>query len=126
MPAVDTNVLVRLMICDDARQLSKAESLLDSGIWVSHLVLVEAIWMLDSVFSLGARQIADAIEMLLGNGQVAMQEAEVVQRALAHFRRHPALGFTDCMVLEMARRHGHLPLATFDRNLSRLDGAQKL
>jgi predicted nucleic acid-binding protein len=36
------------------------------------------------------------------------------------------LGFSDCLVLEIARKAGHLPLGTFDRNLSKLDGAQKL
>ena len=37
-----------------------------------------------------------------------------------------ALGFSDCLVLETARKAGHLPLGTFDRNLARLDGAQRL
>lgn len=34
------------------------------------------------------------------------------------------LGFSDCMVLEISRKAGHLPLGTFDRNLSRLDSTQ--
>jgi len=38
----------------------------------------------------------------------------------------PALGFSDCLVLEIARKAGHTPLGTFDRNLSRIEGAERL
>lgn len=37
-----------------------------------------------------------------------------------------ALGFSDCLVLEAARKAGHGPLGTFDRELARLDGAELL
>jgi len=46
--------------------------------------------------------------------------------ALETFRKRPALGFSDCLMLEAARKAGHLPLGTFDRNLGRLEGAQRL
>ena len=46
--------------------------------------------------------------------------------ALERFRKRPALGFTDCLLLEIARKAGHLPLGTFDRGLGKLDGAHKL
>jgi len=36
------------------------------------------------------------------------------------------VGFSDCLLLELARKAGHLPLGTFDRNLSKLPGAQSL
>src|SRR5512139_1873161 len=54
------------------------------------------------------------------------QDPDVVGAALGHFRRKPSLGFSDCLVLEIARKSGQLPLGTFDRNLGRLDGAQRL
>jgi predicted nucleic acid-binding protein len=46
--------------------------------------------------------------------------------ALAHFRRSPSLGFSDCLALEIARKSGHLPLGTFDRDLAKLDGGERL
>jgi predicted nucleic acid-binding protein len=49
-----------------------------------------------------------------------------VTAALEHFKRRPALGFADCLVLEVARKAGHLPLATVDRPLGKLDGAKAL
>jgi predicted nucleic acid-binding protein len=50
----------------------------------------------------------------------------VVEAALAHFVARPALGFTDCLVLEIARKAGHKPVGTFDRALAKLPGMQKL
>lgn len=69
------------------------------------MVLTETLWVLDAVYERSAAQIA---------------------AALAQFRARPALGFSGCLVLESARKGGHLPLGTFDRQLAKLDGAQRL
>lgn len=126
MRAVDTNVLVRLVTRDDARQVAAAEAFVERGAWVSHLVLAEATWVLTSVYERGPAEIAKAIEMLLNHEHLTLQESDAVAAAVEHFRRRPALGFSDCLVLEVARRAGHLPLGTFDRNLAKFDGAEKL
>ena len=124
--AVDTNVLVRLVTRDDAKQVAAAEAFVERGAWVSHLVLVEATWVLTSVYERGPGGIAKAVEMLLNHEHLTLQEAETVAAAVELFRNRPALGFSDCLVLEVARKAGHLPLGTFDRNLAKLDGAEKL
>ncbi len=126
MRAVDTNILVRLVTRDDAKQAAAAEVFIAPGAWVSHLVLVEAMWVLASVYELGPAAIATAVEMLLNHRDLSLQDADVVTAALAHFRKRPKLGFSDCLVLEVARKAGHMPLGTFDRDLSKLDGAQRL
>jgi predicted nucleic-acid-binding protein len=126
MRAVDTNVLVRLVTRDDARQVAAAEAFVESGAWVSHLALAEAIWVLSTVYELGAPAIATAVEMLLNHKDLTLEASEVVSSALESFRRRPALGFSDCLMLEVARKAGHLPLGTFDRNLARLEGAERL
>jgi predicted nucleic acid-binding protein len=64
--------------------------------------------------------------MLLKHRTISLQDSEVVAAALNAFRKHPSLGYSDCLLLEFARRTGHLPLGTFDRNLGKLDGAEKL
>jgi predicted nucleic-acid-binding protein len=126
MRAVDTNVLVRLTTRDHPRQVQAAERFVAPGAWVSHLVLTETAWVLNSVYELEAADIATAVEMLLSHKDLTVQDSDVVAMALAHYRRRPDLGFSDCLVLEVARKAGHLPLGTFDRALSKLDGAQKL
>jgi predicted nucleic-acid-binding protein len=126
MRAVDTNLLVRLIVRDDPVQVEAAEAFIAAGAWVSQLVLAETIWVLDAVHERSARQLAAAIEMLLNHQQLSIQDADVVANALEHFRKRPALGFSDCLVLEIARKAGHLPLGTFDRGLAKLEGAQRL
>ncbi len=126
MRAVDTNVLVRLATRDDAKQVAVAEAFVARGAWVPHLVLAEAMWVLTSVYDRDAEEIATAVEMLLNHQHLTLQDSEAVAAALASFRRRPALGFSDCLVLEVARKAGHLPLGTFDRDFSKLTGVEKL
>jgi predicted nucleic-acid-binding protein len=126
MRAIDTNVLVRLIMHDDPKQVPAAEAFVAKGVWVSHLVLAETVWVLDSVYGVSPGQIGTAIEMLLSKDDVTLQDADVIAAALEHYRRTPSLGFSDCLLLEVARKAGHLPLGTFDRHLARLDGAERL
>jgi predicted nucleic-acid-binding protein len=126
MLAVDTNVLVRLLARDDARQAKAADQFIAKGAWVSHLVLAETLWVLESVYDRTATQIIAALKLLMAHESLVLQDAETVGLALAQFQLKPALGFSDCLVLEIARKAGHMPLGTFDRALARLAGAQKL
>ena len=109
--------------CDDEAQTLAAERFVAQGAWVSVLVLAEATWVLATVYSLKRKQIALTVEMLLAHEQLVLQDADVVSTALGDFRRASRVGFSDCLVLAMARAAGHLPLGTFDRKLSRLEGA---
>ena len=126
MRAVDTNILVRLTARDDERQTAAAEAFVAGGAWVSHLVLVEAMWVLASVYEQPAANIAMAVEILLAHRDLVLQDPETVTAALDRFRERPKLGFSDCLILEVARRAGHLPLGTFDRELAKIDGAQRI
>jgi predicted nucleic-acid-binding protein len=126
MRAVDTNVLVRLIVRDDPKQVAAAESFVADGAWVSVLALAEATWVLSSAYELDNRRIATAVEMLLEHGQLVLQDADVAMAALARLRRNPALGYSDCLLVELARKAGHVPLGTFDRNLGKTEGAMRL
>jgi predicted nucleic-acid-binding protein len=126
MRAVDTNVLVRLLTRDDARQLAAAETFVAAGAWVPYLAVAEATWVLASVYGRGPAAIATAVEMLLSHEHLTVQDAETVAAAVAQFRMHQRVGFSDCLLLEVARKAGHIPLGTLDRSLSKLEGAQRL
>jgi len=123
MRAVDTNVLVRLLVRDHVAQVKAAEVFIENGAWVSHLVLTETLWVLDAVYERTPEQIAVAVDLLLNHTTLTIQDADVVTLALGAFRARPSLGFSDCLVLETARRAGHVPLGTFDKGLAKLDGA---
>ena len=126
MRAVDTNVLVRLITRDDEKQVASAEAFVNKGAWVSHVVLAETTWVLSAAYDLGHADIATAVEMLLNHERLTIQDADVVDAALGHYRQKPALGFSDCLVLEIARKAGHIPLGSFDKALSKLDGVERL
>jgi predicted nucleic acid-binding protein len=63
---------------------------------------------------------------LLVHESLVLQDADVVSAERAQFRAKPTLGFPDCLALEIARKTGHLPLATLDKAMAKLAGAQKL
>jgi len=126
MRAVDTNVLVRLVTRDDARQAASADAFIRKGAWVSLLALTEAVWVLAAVYERRAAGLVTAIEMLLNHEHLVFQDADAVEAALDLFRSRPSLGFSDCLMLQVARKAGHLPLGTFDRGLGKVEGAQKV
>lgn len=126
MRAVDTNVLVRLMARDDATQVAAAERFVAGGAWVSHLVLMETVWVLESVYDLDPDRIATAMDMLLGHAQLTIEKEDVIAAALVDFRKRPKLGFSDCLIVASARKAGHTPLGTFDRELGRLEDVQRI
>jgi predicted nucleic-acid-binding protein len=84
------------------------------------------MWVLSTVYERDVPELGASVEQLLNHKDLILQDRDVVAAALETFRSRPALGFTDCLLLEVARQAGHLPLGTFDRNLSKIDGTKKL
>jgi predicted nucleic-acid-binding protein len=84
------------------------------------------MWVLDSVYDLSREQITIAVDMLLNHQQLTLQDADLVSVALSQFRRHPKVEFSDCLALEIARKAGHIPLATFDRDFAKLADVERL
>jgi len=126
MRAADANVLVRLIARDDAKQTAAAEAFTSGGVWISHLVLTETTWVLSSAYGMNHGQLATAVGMLLQHESITLQDSDVVAAALERYRARPSVGFSDCLILEVARKAGHLPLATFDRGFGKADGTEFL
>ena len=126
MRAVDTNVLVRLIVRDDPKQVEAAEAFISRGAWVSHVVLVETTWVLESVYELNPALIAITVEMLLNHEHLTVQDADAVEAALENFRARSAVSFSDNLIVEIARKTGHVPVGTFDKALAKVDGVQRL
>jgi predicted nucleic-acid-binding protein len=124
MHAVDTNVLVRALVGDDPGQSPLAVAFIRAHgpVWVSHVVLVETIWVLDSAYDQGKPRLVEALARILDNKEIALEDPAIVRKALELFRSGKKLDFSDCMILEIARRAGHVPLATFDQALGKAEG----
>ena len=89
-------------------------------------MLAEATWVLVSVYARDPADVATAVEMLLNHQHLTLQDADAVAAAVEYFRGRPALGFSHCLVLAIARKAGHLRLGTFDRHLAKLDATQRI
>ena len=87
MRAVDTNVLVRLMMRDDPRQVVAAARWAEEGVWVSTLALAETVWVLAAVYDRRPPEIASAVEVLLGHKSLTLEDSDVVSAALARYCR---------------------------------------
>ncbi len=125
MAAADTNVLLRLLSGDDERQAARARKAVAAHgpLFISHIVLVEAIWVLKRGYEMQRDEIAEVVEELLGGSGFILQREAEVAAALALFRTSSA-DFSDCLLLENARSEGELPVLTFDKALAKLDGAR--
>ena len=96
------------------------------GAWVSHVVLVETVWVLEYVYGLSRQQLATVVGMLVEHDRLTLQDEDVVRGAHSAFEGSRSAGFSGCLIVEAARKAGHLPVGTFDRPMSRLDGGQGL
>ncbi len=126
MVAIDTNVLVRLIVQDDDDQVADARSFVASGAWVSNLVLAETVWVLKAVYRKDRNELIFAVERLVEHDTIILEDEVAAKAALENFRTSSALNFSDCLILQIARRAGHTPLGTFDRQLAKLDGARQI
>jgi predicted nucleic-acid-binding protein len=127
MPAVDTNVLLRLLLDDDEEQASAARSLQRSHapLFVSHVVLAETAWVLTSAYGFSRERLGKLVQMLLDADGISLQEPQLVRVALDAFQSSRA-DFPDCLILAIAESAGMAPLATFDERLGKLSGTRRL
>jgi len=90
MIAIDTNVLVRVLVddpdapdqCEQARELL----LTHSSAWVAQIVLVETVWVLESVYGFGRAEILNVIERIRENPALELEAADRLDDALALYR----------------------------------------
>lgn len=126
MIAIDTNVLVRVLInepkaehqCRLARELIAEHD----AIWVCQVVLIETLWVLQTCYQFKKAQILLVLETLCSHPDIILENAETLNADLALFDASK-VGFADCLILNDANRR-QLVLHTFDRKLSGLNGAE--
>jgi len=131
MIGVDTNVLVRYIVEDDAEQTKRADALfrraLAKGemIFISEVVLCELVWVLESAYRVHRAEIADALANLSRAKQVELRDADLVHRALRAFRAGKG-DFADYVIRERAFSAGCASIATFEKQLWAEPGFEKV
>jgi predicted nucleic-acid-binding protein len=119
MSAVDTNVLIRLIITDTPAQTDAAKARVEEGVFVSHGILMESEWVLRSVYRLDRDQIGSALRTLVTQDAVDVVDVDAVLWALDRYMEGADLA--DMLHLVAATNRG--PFLTFDRALARSAGA---
>ncbi len=127
MVGIDTNVLLRYIVGDDAGQ-EAAATLLLAGLtpenqgFICREVVLETVWVLERSYRFSRARIATELSTFINSDHLVLETAEEVARA-AMLYRDGNDDFSDLLIMEAARRMDALPLYTFDRRLARMDGA---
>lgn len=122
MIALDTNVLVRLVLYDDETQARAAERLVvrarreQTELFLADVVLCELVWVLTRRAGLSREEIATALDQLLRTELMVVADTGITERTLAAYRSGKG-DFADYLVREQARAAGANEVATFDRAL---------
>ncbi len=119
MTGLDTNVLVRYVMQDDAKQAALATRLVESFSaeapgFVTVVSVVEFVWVLSSAYDVGKAQLVDALETLLRTKELVVERAETVWKALRVFQGAPG-DFADCLIERSAAVAGCDRTMSFDR-----------
>jgi predicted nucleic-acid-binding protein len=127
MIALDTNMLVRLVLHDDEAQARTAERLVvkarreQTHLFVADVVWCELVWVLTRRAGLSREDIAAALDQLLRTELIVVSVPSIVERALTAYRNGKG-DFADYLVREQARALDAREVVTFDRALKGEDG----
>lgn len=131
MAALDTNVLVRLLVEDDAAQFAYAKALVDRTqqraeiLFVPVTVMLELEWVLRARYGFGKSAVLKALNALLETRELEFQFEAALERALYAYRNN-TVDFADCLHAGLCGAHDRTPMLTFDAKAARLDGVQLL
>lgn len=130
MIGLDTNVLVRFLMRDDAGQTAAAEAVMaglteEAPGFVSREALIELVWVLQRVYHLTRHDVADTVEGLLDARELRIEAADRAAVAADRLRRGGA-GFADQMVALAGGAAGCRETVTFDRKAAGIPGMRLL
>lgn len=130
MIGLDTNVLVRYVTQDDPRQSPKANRLIeslsaDAPGYVSLIVIVELVWVLESCYLAGRDEIAQVLETLLRTKELVVESAATAWKAVRAFRGSSA-DFADLLIACAAEAAGCERTVSFDKGAAKNAGMQLL
>lgn len=131
MAALDTNILVRHLVHDDAAQAAAAKRLIrrcveaGEALFVPVSVALELEWVLRSNFGFAKAEVLEVFAALLAAVELSFESEPAIEHALSMFGQGRA-DFSDCVHVALAAQAGHAPLWTFDRAAAKLAGARLL
>jgi predicted nucleic-acid-binding protein len=131
MPALDTNILIRYVVGDDAAQLAAARRLISRCVregltlYVPVTVVLELEWVFRKRFDFAKEDVLRALSGLYSAAELTFQSEQALEVALQLFRESSA-DFADCLHVALATHAGEQPLWTFDKSAAKVSGARLL
>jgi len=120
MIAVDTNVIIRYLVNDDKVQARRAQKLIDKTIdgnhtiFLSTIVLVELVWVLESCYTFSKKAVLEVLTDLIDHPGFTFEHSDCVTLAVNDFRDGKA-DFSDYMTAEISGKRAGSKLFTFDK-----------
>jgi predicted nucleic-acid-binding protein len=120
MIGLDTNIVVRYLTHDHTAQTAAAVRLIDSlssdspG-FLSLIVIVELVWVLEVSYRFKKKEIEQVVDTLLQSKELVVERADIVSQALRKFSASRA-DFADCLIERSAHAAECQYVVTFDRN----------
>jgi predicted nucleic-acid-binding protein len=127
--ALDTNILVRWLVNDDAAQCAEVSSLLAATaangerLFVTVTVMLELEWVLRSRYGFNPSVVTAALDALLSTTELEFQDEPVLEQAVWFFKQAGSADFADCLHVALTAKEGHGPFLTFDRRAANVAGA---
>jgi predicted nucleic-acid-binding protein len=127
MIGLDTNIIVRLFVDDDAKQVQSARNLVASRCtaetpgFIDRVALCELVWVLASAHNYGRAAIADVVETLVASRDLRLEDHDLVRRALQDYRASN-VDFADILIGYVNLARGCEATATFDPKAAKLKG----
>jgi predicted nucleic-acid-binding protein len=122
--ALDTNILVRFLVNDDEEQARRAYKLFaeaESGketLFVPQVVVLEMIWVLDSVYEVPRQEILDSVDALLRMPVLEFESQPAIQ-GFVNAAREMKIDLSDVPIAVSARHAGCDRVLTFDKRASK-------
>ena len=127
MTALDTNVVVRFVVADDAAQFERAKKFIADGIareeqlFISDIVLCELVWVLTRAYDYPAPSVIAVLRSLIRAKHIATTDSSALGRALDAFESGKG-DFADYLIREHAHAAGCAEVVTFDKALHKEHG----
>ncbi|MEJ8571353.1 PIN domain-containing protein [Microbaculum marinum] len=131
MIGLDTNVLVRYIVADDADQAKRAARFIEDNLspevpgYIGIVVLVELVWVLERAYGYSRGQITGLLDALLTTAELRVEDAESIWPLLDPYRKG-SVGFSDLVIASRNVAAGCAETVTFDRRFDKLSGVTSL
>jgi predicted nucleic-acid-binding protein len=131
MPALDTNVLIRYVVQDDAAQLAAARRWIRKAVnegqtlFVPVTVALELEWVLRSSYGVPRDEALEILSNLLSAAELTFESERALEVAL-HLYRDGSADFADCLHIALAAQAQELPLWTFDKRAGKVSGGRTI